>query len=169
LNELFVDIISKRGILLLNLPVFPDGSIPEDQMEIMNEFGRWINVHSEAIFATEPWKVYGKGGEAAGGHFNERTLASQPWNEDVYRFTCNKDGKTLYVHIFGKPAGKEIIIGELSGSSELFDGKVKGVSMVSGKKSVRWEMNPEGLSIVMPDKLDFPNCNVIKITTTGLW
>jgi alpha-L-fucosidase len=168
LQELFVDIISKRGVLLLNLPVYPDGSIPGEQITIMNEFGGWINAHSEAVFATEPWKVYGKGGEAAGGHFNERTLASQPWNEDVYRFTCNKDKKTLYIHIFGNPAGKEILISELA-AAELFSGKIKKVSMVSGKKSVQWKMTPGGLSILMPDVLDFPNCNVIKITTTGLW
>lgn len=168
LEELFVDIISKRGVLLLNLPIYPDGSIPQEQINIMDEFGSWINANGEAIFASEPWKVYGKGGEAAGGHFNERTVTSQPWDENIYRFTCNKDKKTLYVHIFGNPSGKKIVISELA-DKELFNGQVKKVFMVSGKKSVRYKMTPEGLSVIMPDKLDFPNCNVLKITTTGLW
>jgi alpha-L-fucosidase len=162
LEELFVDIISKRGVLLLNLPIFPDGSIPREQMDIMNEFGDWINAHSEAIFATIPWKIYGKGGKTAGGHFNERTVAAQPWNEEVYRFTCSKDGKTLYVHIFGHPAGKEITIGELADKT-LFGGKVEKVLMVSTNKPVAWEMKPAGLSVKMPDKLGFPHCNVLKI------
>jgi alpha-L-fucosidase len=167
LKELLVDIVSKRGVLMLDLPVYPDGSIPDDQFAIMEEFGAWVTGNSEAIHETEPWKTYGAGGKTAGGHFNERTVKSEPWSYDVYRFTRSKDKKTLYVHIFGKPAGKEINITEL-GDKNLFSGKVEKVSLIGSGNALKWSVKPQGLSVVMPGELAYRDCNVLKIKTTGL-
>ncbi|KAA6300202.1 MAG: hypothetical protein EZS26_003653 [Candidatus Ordinivivax streblomastigis] len=167
LKELLVDIVSKRGVLMLNLAIYPDGSIPADEFAVMEEFGAWLNANSEAIHETEPWKIHGAGGKAPGGHFNERSVKSDPWSHDVHRFTCNKDGKTLYVHIFGDPAGKEIHISELA-DKNLFSGKIKKVSLIGANHSIKWSVKPQGLSVVMPDKLAFSDCNVLKIKTTHL-
>jgi alpha-L-fucosidase len=152
---------------MLNLPVYPDGSIPDDLFAIMEEFGAWITGNGEAIYETEPWKIFGKGGETAGGHFNERTNKSDPWLQDVYRFTCSKDKKTLYVHIFGNPAGEEININELADKT-LFSGEIKKVSLIGNRNTIKWSVKPQGLSVVMPEKLAYTDCNVLKIKTTGL-
>jgi alpha-L-fucosidase len=167
IKELFVDIISKRGVLMLNLPVNADGSIPDNQRALMDEVGAWINGNQEAIYATEPWKIYGEGGESAGGHFNERTVDSTPWSHDVRRFTRSKDGKTLFIHVFGNPASRELIINSLA-DKKLFRGKVKDITLLGSSASIKWSMKPQGLSVVMPDKLAFSDCNVLKIKTTGL-
>jgi alpha-L-fucosidase len=168
LKELLVDIISKRGSLLLNVAVYPDGSIPDDQFAILEEFGKWLNANSEAIYATEPWKIYGEGGAADGGKFKERRVSSEPWDYSVHRFTCNKDRKTLYIHIFGEPAGKEITISSLA-NKKLFKGKVKKVSLVGGSDEIKWAMKTQGLSIQMPEQLSFTTCNILKVNTSGLW
>jgi alpha-L-fucosidase len=167
IKELFVDIISKRGVLMLNLPINADGSIPDDQRELMDEVGVWINGNQEAIYATEPWKTFGEGGESAGGHFNERTVDSTPWSHDVRRFTRSKDGKTLYIHVFGNSAGQELTISSLA-DKNLFKGKVKKITLLGSSASIKWSMKPQGLSVVMPDKLAFSDCNVLKIKATGL-
>jgi alpha-L-fucosidase len=169
LKELLVDIVSKRGVLMLNVSVYQDGSIPAEQLAIMEEFGAWLTANSEAIHDTEPWKIYGEGGEATSGHFNERTTKSTPWTHDVRRFTCNKDKKMLYVHVFGDPAGKEVIIDSLA-NKKLFNGKVKKVSLVdSNNEPLKWSMQSNGLHVNIPAKVSFKDCNVLKITTTGLW
>jgi alpha-L-fucosidase len=167
LKELLVDIISKRGVLMFNIAVNHDGSIPADQFAIMEEFGAWLNANSEAIHATEPWKTFGEGGEAAAGHFNERRVESTPWTHDVHRFTCSKDHKTLYIHVFGDPAGKELMIGSLANKA-FFRGKVKNVSLIGSNEKVQWSMKPQGLTIQMPEKLAFTDCNILKVTTSGL-
>jgi alpha-L-fucosidase len=169
LTELVVDIVSKRGCILLNVAVYPDGSVPDDQFAVLEEFGAWLNANGEAIYATEPWKIHGIGGAAEGGKFKERRVNSEPWNYDVHRFTCHKDKKTLYIHIFGNPAGEEINI-PLLGNKDLFNGKIKKVSLL-GKdgESIKWSLKPEGLTIRVPENLAYKNCNIFKVKTTGLW
>ena len=163
LKEMFVDIISKRGILLLNIAVRADGSIPSDQFEVMEEFGAWLKGNAEAIYETQPWKTYGEGGATTGGHFNERGVNSQPWDHHILRFTCNKAQTVLYVHTFGNPAGKEIVVGSLSANSGLFSGKIKKVSLIGNRASVKWSLKSDGLHINMPNKLTFKDCNVLKV------
>jgi alpha-L-fucosidase len=167
LKELFIDIISKRGSLLLNVAINHDGSIPDDQFAILEEFGAWLSANSEAIYATEPWKIYGEGGVAEGGKFKERRVNTEPWDSSVHRFTCNKDKKTLYIHIFGNPAGKEITISSLA-DKKLFKSKVKKVSLIGCSDDIKWSMKPEGLSVQMPGQIAFTTCNILKVSTGGL-
>jgi alpha-L-fucosidase len=168
LKELLVDIISKRGSLLMNVAINHDGSIPEDQFAILEEFGKWLDANGEAIYATEPWKIHGEGGATVGGKFKERRVNSEPWDFNVHRFTCNKDRKTLYIHVFGNPAGQEITIGSLA-DKKLFKGKVKKISLIGGGDNLKWSMTPQGLKIRIPEQLSFANCNILKVNTSGLW
>ena len=162
LKELLVDIVSKRGVMLLNMPVNADGSIPDYQVAIMEELGAWLRVNGDAIYGTVPWKIYGESGAASGGHFNERTVKSQPWGHDVVRFTSNKKGSTLYVHVFGNPAGIELIIASLA-NKKLFSGKIKKVSLLGSDAIIKWTMKPDGLHVNMPNTLACKNCNVLSI------
>jgi len=168
LKELLVDIVSKRGVLLLNIAVHPDGTIPQDQQNLMDEFATWLEGNGEAIYNTQPWKIYGEGGITLGGHFKERGISSVPWDETICRYTCNSNNNILYVHIFGSPAGKELTIQSLSARKGLFNSKITRATVIGVSSDIKWAMNGEGLTITMPDKLLYTDCNVIRIETTGL-
>jgi alpha-L-fucosidase len=56
-----MDIVSKNGALLLNIGPRADGTIPEEERDILLGIGRWLEVNGEAVFGTRPWKVYGEG------------------------------------------------------------------------------------------------------------
>ena len=56
-----VDVVSKNGSLLLNVPVRGDGTIDEKERAIVEEVASWMAVNGEAIFGTRPWKVCGEG------------------------------------------------------------------------------------------------------------
>lgn len=53
----FIDIVSKNGNLLINIGPRADGTIPEIQKNRLKALGKWLDVHGEAIFASEPWTV----------------------------------------------------------------------------------------------------------------
>ena len=50
--RIFVDCISMGGNLLLDIGPKADGTIPEEQVNILKELGRWTNKHQEAIYST---------------------------------------------------------------------------------------------------------------------
>ena len=168
LKELLVDIVSKRGVLLLNIAVRADGTVPEDQAVVMDELGSWLEGNEEAIYGTRPWKLHGKGGETAGGHFKERGISSEAWDRGVMRFTRDIANESLYVHIFGSPERAEIIVDALAADKALFDGEVKKVSLLGCDAVVGWSMRSDGLHIEMPDVPAWKDCNVLKVETTGL-
>jgi alpha-L-fucosidase len=50
--RIFVDCISMGGNLLLDIGPKADGTIPGEQVEILEELGRWTSKHEEAIYGT---------------------------------------------------------------------------------------------------------------------
>jgi alpha-L-fucosidase len=49
------DIVSKNGNLLLGLGPKADGSFPELQVQVVKQFGEWMNVNGEAIYGSRPY------------------------------------------------------------------------------------------------------------------
>lgn len=74
-----VDCISMGGNLLLDIGPKADGTIPEEQLNILKQLGRWTHKHAAAIYGTRagiPFANYG--GKSA----------------------LSKDGKTLYLYVY---------------------------------------------------------------------
>jgi alpha-L-fucosidase len=54
-----VDIVSKNGNLLLNIPHRPDGSFDDEALQFLKEMGSWMDINGESIYETRPWKIFG--------------------------------------------------------------------------------------------------------------
>lgn len=52
--RIFIDCISMGGNLLLDIGPMQDGSIPKEQVNILEKLGRWTKKHEDAIFGTNP-------------------------------------------------------------------------------------------------------------------
>ena len=57
-----VDTVSKNGNYLLNISPKADGTIPEDQQNILLEIGKWLDTNGEAIYGTHNWIQFGEVG-----------------------------------------------------------------------------------------------------------
>ena len=95
----FVDIVSKNGNLLLNIPVRGDGSIDEKERAFLKDFRAWLDVNGEGIFGTRPWKVYGEGAvnTANTGSFRDNEKLQESLSDKDIRYT-QKNG-TLYAFV----------------------------------------------------------------------
>ena len=166
-----VDVVSKNGCLLLNVPVRGDGTIDEKERAIVEAISDWMAVNKEAIFGTRPWKVCGEGPQledapplAAQG-FNEGK--GKPFTAKDVRYTWN-DGM-LYAFVMARPEGK-FTLASLAANTELLDGAVAGVEQL-GHGEVVWTLKDIGLEIT-PDAdetiaADLPVVFRISITAAG--
>lgn len=140
--RIFADCISMGGNLLLDIGPKADGTIPEEQLKIMMELGRWSNKHKEAI--------YGSRAGLPPGHFYGPS-------------TLSKDGETLYLFIAHKPEQPIVIKGlknQINRIRIVGDG-TKLSHKIVGK--MYWSEVPGLLYIDIPDdKLD-PQVTVIAI------
>ena len=56
-----VEVTSRGGGLLLNISPRADGTIPDEQQDILRKVGAWLKANGPAINGTRPWIVYGEG------------------------------------------------------------------------------------------------------------
>ena len=150
-----VDVVSKNGNLLLNVPVRGDGSIDELERSVVEGIGAWMKNNSECIYGTRPWKIFGEGpaiAEAAplnAQGFNEGK--GKPFGSADIRFTAK--GELLYAIALGKPADGKIIIKSLATNNELYSNAISRVELAGTKQSLPITRTAEGLIITLPDNI----------------
>ena len=161
--HMLVDVVSKNGCLLLNVPVKGDGSIDSEEIRIMSEIGKWMDVNKESIYETRPWKVYGEGPVADKANpinaqgFNE----GGPMSSSDIRF--NQLGKVLYITVMGIPTGAVNVksCGKTAGLLK----KINKVEMLGSAEKVIWTQNDDALALSVPTVMPCQYAVVYKVTT----
>jgi alpha-L-fucosidase len=147
--DLLTDIVSKNGNLLLNFPLPNSGQLDFEEMEVLQGITEWMQINSEGIYATRPWKIYGEGPSTqvkiVTGNFNE-DKQNDLTAEDV-RFTTK--GSTLYAFVMGWPQ-KEAVIRALGSGSPQNPGKIHHVKLLGDPGSLKWKQEADGLKVEMP-------------------
>lgn len=126
---IFADAISNGGNLLLDIGPKADGTIPEQEVHILKELGKWNKRHKEAIFGTV-------GGLPPGHYYGPTTIS--------------KDSATVYLFVPAKARGPLVIKG--------LNSKIKKVRMVGNNKQlnykvvgkISWSPVPGLIYITMP-------------------
>lgn len=166
--EMMADIISKNGNLLLNVELFPDGTIPPEEKIMLDDVGAWLKINGEAVFASKPWKIYGDNlnsvlkqsdkianadlealkKQAESEQFNQRTVKSLPYGNDEVRFTVK--GDVLYVFVLN-PSEGNITLPNLGLNSPYFPGKIENIKMLDSKEKIKYRQNDEAMTLTIPE------------------
>ena len=151
----FLDRISKNGNLLLNISPKADGSIPQDQKDILLTMGSWLKKYGEAVYGTRAWEVYGEGPTKMGSGHGVFTEPAEGTSDDI-RFTRSKDNKTLYAILLGWPENLEDItiksLAYLSGDTNKLV-KAELLDSIAGKyTTLEYTFNENGLQVMLPGK-----------------
>ncbi len=141
--SIFVDAVSNGGNLLLDIGPKEDGTIPNEQVNILKELGAWNKRNGGAIFNTI--------GGIPQGHFYGPT-------------TLSKDSSTLYLFLHGKTSGPVMVKGldnkiksvEVLGSSTTLKSKVVG--------KISWSPVPGLVYIDVPATTLDKYITVLKVT-----
>ncbi|WP_153801096.1 alpha-L-fucosidase [Foetidibacter luteolus] len=153
-----VDIVSKNGNLLLNIGPRPDGTIPQEEQDILLAVGKWLQVNGEAIYGTRPWKTFGEGPtEVIGGSFVDDKV--KPFTAQDIRFTTK--GDTLYAIALDIPSAP-VTVKTLA--LKAGNGNVAGIELVGSTEKVSWQQKADGLVIQPLKQYPAESAVVYKIT-----
>ncbi len=142
--RMLMDIVSKNGNLLLNIPVKGDGTIDDREVAFVEGLTKWMDVNSEGIYSTRPWRIFGDGPtKVTGGMFQEGKVKYTP--ADV-RFTT-KDGN-LYIYLLGVPSD-DVKIAAL-GSTSNVGSPIATLSMLGSDEQIKFSQTADGLTITKP-------------------
>lgn len=142
----FVDCLSMGGNLLLDIGPKEDGTIPEEQVAILKEFGRWIKKHKEAVYET-------RAGIPA-EHFQGYT-------------TLNKAGDILYLYLPYRPNGPIEIKGLMNKVNRVW--VVGNGAMLPFKihNKSYWSQVPGNLYIEVPERVQDEQITVLAVLLDG--
>ncbi len=163
----FLDRISKNGNLLLNISPKADGTIPQEQKDILLAMGAWLKKYGESVYATRAWEKYGEGPTLMGAKHGVFTAPAEGTAKDV-RYTRSKDNTTLYAILLGWDAGqKEITLTSLASKSIDLQ-HLKSIMLIDGAAGkyipLAYRQDDEGLTVSLPERSFEEMAYVIKLT-----
>lgn len=142
----FVDCLSMGGNLLLDIGPRADGTIPEEQVAVLKEFGRWIKKHKEAVYETR---------------------AGIPTEHFQGYTTLNKAGDILYLYIPYRSNGPLEIKGLMNKVNRVW--VVGNGTMLPYKVYNKnyWSEVPGNLYIDVPEWVQDENITVLAVLLDG--
>jgi alpha-L-fucosidase len=153
-----VDAISKNGVVMLNVALRGDGTLPEKQADYLTAFGDFLKNNGEGIYGSRPWKVFGEGPlKVKDGRQGEN---HKDFSQQDIRFT-QKDG-VLYAFVLAKPT-KDIVIKTLAYGAAL-DKEVSNISLMGSEEKIIWTRSKTDLTIQLPMHIPTEIVNGFKIT-----
>ena len=144
--SVFADVIYNGGNLLLDIGPKADGTIPEPEVRLLTELGKWVRKNSEAIYGT-------LGGIPQGHFFGPSTLS--------------KDSTTLYLFLPARTFGNILVKGLVNPIKDIH---VLGTDIhlqpkIVGK--ISWSAVPGLTFIDVPKEAMDPYMTVLAVTLAG--
>jgi alpha-L-fucosidase len=145
-----IDAISKNGVVMINIALKGDGTVPENQIKMLSDFGAFVKINEDGIYNTRPWKIYGEGPlkivtKRAGENLKK-------FSEKDIRFTT-KEGN-LYAFVLAAPS--EDILIKILNKGGLLEKKIKKIQLLGSNENVTWYQKKDGL-VINNDFKKLPN------------
>lgn len=162
---MLVDIVSKNGNLLLNIPLRGDGTPDPTELRIVEQIGRWMKINGESIYGTRPWVIFGEGPVAED---KGNPIQAQGFNEGKQQLGArdvrfNKKGdNVLYATLFGVPE-EPTVIRSLGSRTDQNRRKIRRITLLGSDRAVTWTQEKDKLRIDPPQDVPAPEALVYKI------
>jgi alpha-L-fucosidase len=167
--QMLVDIVSKNGCLQLNVPLPGNGLPDADELKFIEGLTVWMDMNSEGIYATRPWKTYGEGpsvaAPAARGQFGGARDV-RPYTAEDFRYV--QKGDTLFAFAMGWPEDGKLKLTALAEGSPHAPGAIERVELLGMKEALKFTRDHTGLVVVLPEKKIGDHAHGVRINGRGL-
>ena len=150
-----VDVVSKNGCLLLNIPLRADGTYDEKEAAFLDELEAWMKTNGESIFGTRPWQVFGEGPIAdAKIKMNDQGFNDAQYDKmDCRDIRFNQTRKHLYVTPMAWPEDGRIVVKTLAKGNAWLKKRIASVHLL-GYGKLKAQQTEEGLEVVLPKPMN---------------
>ena len=166
----FLDRISKNGNMILNISPKADGTIPQEQKDVLLAIGSWLKKYGEAVYATRAWERYGEGPTKMGASFGTMGAPKEGTSKDI-RYIRSKDSTTLYAILLGWDTGEKKIVLKTLSSNRIDLKNLKSVELIDGEAGtylpLTYKQGAEGLTVNLPDRSFEDMAYVLKFNFDG--
>ncbi|QZE15226.1 alpha-L-fucosidase [Halosquirtibacter laminarini] len=152
-----IDIVSKNGNMLLNVPIKADGTLDSQTTNILEKMGEWMSINGEAIFGTRPWYMFGEGPTNEIHHRAQKS----PFTKKDIRYT--KKENTLYAFIMDWPGNNKVVKFPHLTKANLRIKPIKSIQMLGCDQNIHWSQEGDALMVTMPSAKPCDNAFCVKI------
>ena len=150
--QLLIDIVSKNGNLMLNIPVRATAPSTATSAPFLDGLATWMPKHGEAIYGTRPFVVFGEGPpDVVSGPVQRE--AQRPYTIEDIRFT--RKGDTVYAFAFVWPTNGKLLIKTLARGASALPKPIQRIELI-GAGPVPFTQDATGLTLNLPDKAPNP-------------
>jgi alpha-L-fucosidase len=145
------DTVSKNGVLLLNVGPKPDGTIADEERQLLTAVGAWLARNGEAIYGSRPWITPAEGPtQVSAGSFVDSS--SPDYTSADVRFTTRTHvtGDYVYATLLAQPEDGVARIRSFGTGSGLLTRAIREIRVLGSSEDVAWERSAESLDVTLP-------------------
>jgi alpha-L-fucosidase len=126
-----------------------DGSIDDDESQVLDGLASWMPANGEAIFGSRPFTVFGEGAPDVKGAANFNENSGRAYTAQDIRFTTK--GDILYAIALGWPEDGKSTIQTLAQSRNDYPKTIGRIELLGGKGPLPFRRQPDGLVLTLPE------------------
>ncbi len=120
------------------------------EIAVLDGISAWMQINSEAIHGTRPWKIYGEGPNSVKAGSFQGESVSKLGEKDI-RFTRNKANSVIYALLLGWPT-EPFAVQSLGLSTTTTPGRIGKLELLGTGQTVSWKQHADALRVELPKR-----------------